>query len=285
MLLTQALGFVWAVLPLPQQAGAPPQAADPPPAMLRSEYFAMPSSPHGEVVCLVAMRRYMREGSCVLEEDTLFRDASLITSLHEELRPDGGRLVWRELDYGQGFSHTLVVDGLGDPGPITVMRHGLRSATHRSLVLPSDHPRSSAGPLALLETLRQPGSPMPEAWLVPETAQLEGYAVKRLTLPLGGGWSERWVGLPALEWIQVRSTQSGSLREYQVMGDHLIGFRWRHRGPWAQPIDEAAWQAQSSAWRTLARPRVARPRARALEAAAPFLDKREHTKPIWLQQP
>lgn len=271
-----------------QAASTQDQAPTTPPGpqgqIRRLEYFAIQGSAQGDPEALVALRSYTRFGSEVLEEDTLFRDSTLVTAHHEEIHPCGARLVWRELAFGQGQAHTLIADGLGGPGPVKILRHGLRAATHHTIETASPELRSCVGMLTLLEALRASTSALPSRVFVTETGRIEPFVVQRVNLDLVLGWNERWVGVSQGDWLRIQTTESGTLRDIRLIDKELVAFRWRPRAPWALPIEESSFQATATAWRALARPKIAEPRVRAFEAAAPFLDKSEHTRPVWFQE-
>ncbi len=265
--------------------------------LLRAEFFHVPNG-QGESGALVVRRLYERQSTLVWEQDTLLRDGELFLSQHEERTGETTRVVWRELNLGLGVPQTLVADGIGGERGIRILRHGLRSQTHSELagghgtadkaeLVPSDGRTKT--PMALLEEMRGPQSllatpvksPVELQLFVPETQTLEQASVHRVVLGPAAGLANLFVGQEPVQYVLWFCAGNGSVKEHLLLGEHLLGFRWRAHSPWAEPMGEASWQNLAGTWRSLARPRISSARTRALEAAAPFLDKRERTRPVW----
>ncbi len=290
--------------------------------LLRSEHFQFPKEKEGgNPGALVALRLYRRSLDLVWEQDVLFEDGTLFLSQHEERGERGTRLVWRELDLGFGVPQTLVADGVGGSGKITLLRHGLRSQTHRTTgrAVAANAPNASGvdapesgtfglaegttpeylenhsgvrTPMAFLEEIRADWSVAyprdsqvcQPVLFMPESQSLERVSVRSMRLGAWGDVRNLFVGLPAPTYVYQVSAESHRVREYLLLGDGLLAFRWRARSTWAQPMAAPVWERMAQTWRALSRPKVSPAHIRAIEAAAPFLDKRSHARPVWYRQ-
>ncbi|MEZ6005235.1 MAG: hypothetical protein R3F33_13715 [Planctomycetota bacterium] len=267
-------------------ATRPAEAAVAPSVLLRKEFFALRTRPEGSPDAIVALRHYLRGGVEVLEEDTLFADGSLATSLHEEQESAGTRLIWREWNLGLGASHSVVVDGVGGGGALSIARYGLRSKTHRRL---EDDPagRSDCGALlGAIERTRgetdQNTAPAAQVCLVP-TAQAETLVTLSAEPGRWGDIQNLIPGSGTPRYVRLIGSTSRTSRECLWLGNDLMAMRWRTHSAWAGSLAESDWQKQEQTWLALARPRVPDAHTRAMQASAPFLDKRVHTRPVWYQ--
>ncbi|MFT4649407.1 MAG: hypothetical protein ACI87O_001821 [Planctomycetota bacterium] len=262
--------------------------------MLQSEFFEFVDGVDGEEflpTAIVALRHYARGEMDILEWDTVFEGGQLLLSdhqvLYEERKPKGEHLksIWRERALGQGAAHTVIAESVEsgeDAGDWHVLRYGLQSQAHGS----ASHLDAAQSPvktrLGLLQQAR--AGHVPNGSLALWNGELGTWETGQVrTIDLNMGASLEWLqpGLNTPRAVIWRSIESSSCLAFELNGPHCMGFKTRQGGPWARPMHPDVWQRLDYKWRREAPVQDPGAKARAIQATAPFFDKKEHTVPTW----
>lgn len=254
---------------------------------LGTEYFEFTEGEDSLPYAIIALRHYGRGDLDVLEWDTVFEGGQLVLSEHQitfDNDAAGGphlKTIWRERALGQGSAHTVIAETEG-AGDWQVLRHGLRSKAHATVTLQNAAGSPVVTRLGLLQKARTGDLESgPLALWNGELGTLEqGYVH---VLDLGRSASLQWIhpGLQTPRAVIWRSWNSSASLAFELNGAHCLGIQTCLRGPWARPMHERQWRRLDQKWRREAPVHDRGARARALEAAAPFLDKKIYKVPTW----
>ncbi len=212
--------------------------------------------------------------------DNAFAGGQLFTSHAEQWGPEGRRLVWRELAKGAGPGHTVVLETSYGSNRVHLSRYGLRTQVHGLQEAPDEATGPAWMPWQWLQHVRR-GQSLPAGSLVlhPQTGRWEAVACLELPVPVALGWNHP--GQEPLRYVRLHWLASETISEFVFSGQDVVSFRWHARGPWAQAVTAEAWHTWNHDWHGQADFSARGPRARAMEAAAPFLDKRARQTPLW----
>ena len=278
---------------------APPETAESVPqgpersVMLRTEFFGFTSSQDTLPHAIVALRHYARGDKDILEWDTVFDGGQLILSetqvRFENREPKGQHLktIWRERDLGQGAAHTVIAETIQygqEAGAWHVLRYGLRSEAHGTATPQGPLLGPVRTRLGLLQEARQ-GAALcgPLALWNGELGLWEAGHVRTIDLSAGASLQHLLAGFDTPRVVVWSATESADSLVLELSGAQCIGLQIRRRGPWARPMHPDVWERLDFKWRRDAPVNDPGARARAIQATAPFFDKREHKVPTWHQ--
>jgi hypothetical protein len=277
------------------QPGVDPTGAevpDPtPPArstLLWSEYFEFRAGEQALPDSIVALRHYMRGDLDILEWDTVFEGGQLLLSEHQVTfgsESNGGahcKAIWRERPLGQGAAHTVIAESTAGDGDWHVLRYGLRSEAHGTATRLTTLGVPVLTRLGLFE-LGRAGDPVAgelALWSGELGNWLPGQ-VRTIDLNASASLEHLIPGLSTPRLVVWTSNESSGSLAFEWNGEHCLGLQTRHRGPWARPLHPDLWRRLDSKWRREAPVQDPGARARAIQATAPFFDKREHKVPTW----
>ena len=230
---------------------------------------------------IVRLGHSVRGGCTHWQWDTAFAGGRLFTSQAERSGNGEARLVWRELAKGQGRPHTLVIDRKSNSLAFHRTRYGLGSETHSLQPAPADSPGGGLFPMQWLGVCRT-GDPesAPPRIFNPQTARWEtarSMTLSRVPVSLATLHPQQ----EPLRYVRLIWLESQTTSEWLLSGTDLVSFRLHARGPWAARLQPEAWYRWHDDWHGLADFVDRGPKARAMEAAAPFLDKRARVRPLW----
>lgn len=291
-----AASAVSAAEPVSERASGTTEMAKEPKAparsvMLQSEYFEFSEGEDFLPTSIVALRHYVRGELDILEWDTLFEGGQLVLSEHqvrfESLGGHGEHLktIWRERPLGQGAAHTVIAEAVEsgeDRGSWHVLRYGLRSRAHGTAKeLPAVQGPAETR-LGLLQAARSGDiEDGPLALWNGELGRWEPGVVRTIDLNMGTSLDWLQPGLDSPRAVVWRGTQTSNQLIFELNGDHCTGLQIRHRGTWARPMHPDVWRRLNTKWRREAPVQDPGARARAIQATAPFFDKRVHSVPTW----
>ncbi|MCP5020579.1 MAG: hypothetical protein GY930_02285 [bacterium] len=251
-----------------------------------AEYFEFTEGEDSLPYAIMALRRYGRGELDILEWDTVFEGGQLVLSEHQVAFDHGGsngphlKMIWRERALGQGSAHTVIAE-TGGVGSWWVLRHGLKSRlAHATVTLQNAAGSPVVTRLGLLQKARmgdcEPGPLV--LWNGELGTWEQGYVH---VLDLARSASLQWMhpGLQTPRAVIWRAKNSSASLAFELNGAHCLGIQTRDRGPWARPMHETLWRRLDQKWRREAPVRDRGARARAMEAAAPLLDKKIHKVP------
>jgi len=291
-----------AVFPGPEEAGSSEPVATP-----KSSGLVQAAWNSAQVVRL---RHYWHSGKEHFELDRAFAAGSLFTSQSECWGERDARLVWREYGLGMGEPHTFLIDKPLGSFEVQTSRYGLGSETHQtrpggveefqafawsgpmdSIEGPLESKRAGGvhyrktvdwAPLKLWQAVRtNEALPSRLYSTQPNTANIEVLRLSRFPVQDLAWLSPQSSSSESVRCVRIQSETSGALTELLFSGEDLVALRFHGRGPWARRIAPERWSMIESDWRGIAQSKQRTPRARAFEAAAPFLDKSIRTQAHW----
>lgn len=243
-------------------------------------YFGFFEPGESDPTRIESLGSYSHRGRAHLQWDTAFAGGHLFTSHAERWSAEGTRLVWRELAKGDGPGHTVVLEMAPHAQEVAVTRYGLRSRTHTQQPAPECQDTQARMPLQWWEALRTGQTiESPAHVLHPQTGRWEPVRILTLDAPIALAWIHPEQS--ALRYVRLQWLHSQTTSEFLFSGNDLVSYRLHARGPWAQAMTPQAWHRLHDDWHGQADFSTRSPRARAMEAAAPFLDKRARQAPLW----